>query len=152
MVIRVAQERYVIPTVSIRRSVRPGPEDSATVFNRGEVLFLQGELIPLYRLSHLYRLNASGEDPSDATVVIVEEDGRQAGLVVDEILGRQQVVIKSLGPSLQDIPGIAGGAIMPDGRVGLILDIDSLIKFAGEVRCEKPVDDFGSAECNTCAA
>jgi two-component system chemotaxis sensor kinase CheA len=67
----------------------------------------------------------------DATVVVVEDEDRQVGLVVDELVGRQQVVVKSLGQTLQDIPGISGGAIMPDGRVGLILDIGGLIEFAG---------------------
>ena len=63
-------------------------------------------------------------------VVIVEDEDRQAGLLVDELIGRQQVVIKSLGETMKDIPGISGGAIMPDGRVGLIIDVGGLVKFA----------------------
>jgi hypothetical protein len=60
------------------------------------------------------------DDPDKAIIVIVEDEERQAGLVVDQLVGRQQVVIKSLGESLKDIPGISGGAIMPDGRVGYL--------------------------------
>ena len=63
-------------------------------------------------------------------MVVVEDDGKQAGFIIDELIGRQQVVIKTLGETMQNIPGIAGGAIMPNGRVGLILDVGGLIKHA----------------------
>ena len=78
----------------------------------------------------MYHLEDATDDPAEAIIVIVEDEERQAGLVVDELIGRQQVVIKSLGESMTDIPGISGGAIMPDGRVGLIIDVGGLVKFA----------------------
>ncbi len=130
MVVRVGSETYVIPTVSIIRSVKPGKGDLSTVLNQGEILTLQGSLIPLYRMARLYNIEDAKQDPHDAVVVIVEDDERKAGLLVDELIGRQQVVIKSLGESMKDIPGISGGAIMPDGRVGLIIDVGGLVKFA----------------------
>jgi len=103
MVVRVGSESYVIPTVSIVRSIKPGPGDISTVYQRGEMLSLQGKLIPLFRLAELYHV---------------------------DVVGRQQVVIKSLGETMSEIPGISGGAILPNGRVGLILDIGGLAKFA----------------------
>jgi two-component system chemotaxis sensor kinase CheA len=130
MVVRVGSETYVIPTVSIIRSIRPGPKDLSTVLNQGEMVTLQGSLIPLYRMARLYQIEDAQHDPQDAVVVIVEDEERQAGLLVDELIGRQQVVIKSLGETMKDIPGISGGAIMPDGRVGLIIDVGGLVKFA----------------------
>ena len=75
-------------------------------------------------------------DPTQASVVVVEHEGKRFGLLIDELLGQQQIVIKSLGESMRGLEGIAGGAIMPDGRVGLILDLDSLIRFAGSVGAE----------------
>ena len=69
-------------------------------------------------------------DPTKALVVVVEDQGRRVGLVTDELLGQQQIVIKSLGETLQGISGLAGGAIMPDGKVGLILDVGGLVKIA----------------------
>ena len=81
-------------------------------------------------MDRLYHIEDAEDDPDEAIIVIVEDEARQAGLVVDELVGRQQVVIKSLGESLKDIPGISGGAIMPDGRVGLIIDVGGLVKFA----------------------
>jgi two-component system chemotaxis sensor kinase CheA len=134
MVIRVGSETYVIPTIAIIRSVRPQASDISTVFQHGEMLRLQGELIPLVRLARLYGLCGATEDPAEAIVVVVEDEGRPAGLVVDELIGRQQVVIKSLGETMQNIPGISGGAIMPDGRVGLILDVGGLLRLASSER------------------
>jgi two-component system, chemotaxis family, sensor kinase CheA len=130
MVIRVGQQRYVIPTLSVIRSVRPAPEDLSTVLGRGEMLSLQGKLIPLFRLSQLFDVEGAEQDPTHAIVVIVEDEGRQIGLLTDDLLGQQQIVIKSLGESMQGIPGLSGGAVMPDGHVGLILDVSGLAKLA----------------------
>ena len=130
MVIRVGPETYVLPTISIIRSVKPTEADVATVFGQGEMLRLQGKLIPLYRMSRIYGIGDARESLADAIVVVVEDEERQAGLVIDELVGRQQVVIKSLGETMKNIPGISGGAIMPDGRVGLILDVGGLLRFA----------------------
>jgi two-component system chemotaxis sensor kinase CheA len=130
MVVRVGSETYVIPTVSIIRSIKPRTGDLSTVLNRGEMLSLPSGLVPLYRMDRMYHLEDATDDPAEAIIVIVEDEERQAGLVVDELIGRQQVVIKSLGESMKNIPGISGGAIMPDGRVGLIIDVGGLVKFA----------------------
>lgn len=130
MSVRVGGERYIIPTLSIVSSVRPGREQLSSVLNRGELIRLQGELIPLFRLSNLFSIDSASMDPTRALVVVVEDSGRRTGLMVDELLGQQQIVIKSLGESMQGIPGISGGAVMPDGRVGLILDIGGLVDLA----------------------
>ncbi len=130
MVVRVGGERYVIPTVSIIRSIKPDPKDLSTVLNQGEMLSLQGELIPLFRLADLFDIKGAQDDPNQGLVVVIEDNGRKAGLLVDELVGRQQIVIKTLGEAMRDIPGISGGAIMPDGRVGLILDVDGLVRLA----------------------
>jgi two-component system chemotaxis sensor kinase CheA len=130
MVVRVGAERYIIPTLSITMNIRPEPKDLTTVLNRGEVLSLQGNLIPLFRLSNLFDIGDAERDPTQSVVVVVEDDNRQTGLMVDELLGQQQIVIKGLGKAMQDIPGISGGAIMPNGQVGLILDVGGLVKLA----------------------
>ncbi len=132
MVVRVGGERYIIPTLSIVMSIRPEPETLSTVINRGEMLSLQGRLLPLFRLGKLFNLRDAIDEVQEAIVVVIEDEGRQTGLLVDEILGQQQIVIKSLGTTLQGIPGIAGGAIMPDGHVGLILDVSGLVRLAAE--------------------
>ena len=128
MVIRVANESYVLPTESIVRSIKPEPKDISTVFNEGKVLSIQGKLIPLFRLSRLYDIALEEDTNDQALVVIIEDDTTRAGIIIDELVGRQQVVVKSLGETMKGIPGISGGAIMPNGRVGLIVDVGGLIR------------------------
>ncbi|OQY55930.1 MAG: hypothetical protein B6245_19045 [Desulfobacteraceae bacterium 4572_88] len=130
MVVRVGSEKYVMPTVSIVRSVRPKAEDLSSVLRQGEMLSLRGRLIPVFRLSGLFGIRDAEQDPTQAIVMVVEDDGRQAGVLVDELIGSQQIVIKTLGETMRNIPGISGSAIMPDGRVGLILDVGGLVGLA----------------------
>lgn len=132
MVVRVGSERFIIPTLSIIISLRPSEKEINTIVGKGEVLSFHGKLINLYRLNRLFNIPNSVENYTDGTVVIVEAGNTQIGLLIDEILGQQQIVIKSLGEALKGVPGIAGGAIMPDGKVGLILDIAGLLKVAEE--------------------
>ena len=132
MVVRVGAERYIIPTLSIIISLRPTEKEINTVVGKGEVLSFHGKLINLYRLNRLFNIPNAVENYTDGTVVVVEAGNTQIGLLVDEILGQQQIVIKSLGEVLKGVPGIAGGAIMPDGKVGLILDIAGILKVAEE--------------------
>lgn len=130
MVARVAEETYVIPMLSIVTSIKPDPNEFSTVLNRGKMLSLQGKLIPLFRLADLFQIEGSAKNQDEELVVVIEDDKSQAGLVIDELIGRQQVVIKSLGETMHDVPGISGSAIMPNGRVGLILDAGGIMKFA----------------------
>lgn len=131
MVCRVGEERYILPVLSIQRSVRPAAGDISTVQGgRGLLLSTAEELLPIVALHDLLAVDGAQPDPTEAVVVIVDEGGVRAGLLVDELLGQQQTVIKPLGDGLGDQPGIAGGAIMPDGRVGLILDAAGLVRIA----------------------
>jgi two-component system chemotaxis sensor kinase CheA len=134
MVIRVGQERYIVPTLSIVTSLRPEPASICTVLKRGEMLSFQDELIPLVRVHEIFDIPHGDRDDRNIIVVIIENEGRKTGLVIDELIGQQQIVIKSLGESLRGMPGITGGAIMPDGRVGLILDVGGLVKLSHAAR------------------
>jgi two-component system chemotaxis sensor kinase CheA len=137
MTIRVGPENYVIPTLSIVTSLKPEPEEISTVLYHGEMLSLQGKLIPLFRLGDLFHVEGAGKKKNIELVVVVEDDGKMAGLIIDELIGRQQVVIKTLGETMRDILGIAGGAIMPNGRVGLIIDVGGVVKLANRPDGEK---------------
>ena len=128
MVIRAGRERYVVPTLSITRLVRPGPGQRATLMDREEMLSLQDELVPLFRLGHLLEVSETADDAGSQVAVVVEDGGRRAALMADEVLGQQQIVIKSLGMDLEGVPGISGGVILPDGQVGLILDVNGLLE------------------------
>ena len=131
MALRVNQEAYIIPTGSIVRSIKPGPEAVSTVLQKGEMVSLRGELIPLFRLHELFAIEMDEDKQDKQLIVVVEDDNkRQAGLIIDELIGRQQIVIKPLGDAMRDIPGISGGAIMPNGQVGLILDVGGIMQLA----------------------
>jgi two-component system chemotaxis sensor kinase CheA len=138
MVLGVGGERYIIPTLSIRMSLRPLPKDISTVLGQGEMLRLQGRLLPLFRLSSLFNIPNAVQNITEALVVVVEDEGRQAGLVADVLLGHQQIVIKTLGEGMRGLPGISGGAIMPDGEVGLIMDVGGLVHLAQAGRNGNP--------------
>ncbi|MCF8143213.1 MAG: chemotaxis protein CheA [Deltaproteobacteria bacterium] len=131
MVVRVGNETYIIPTVSIVRSVKPQENELSTVLNRGEMLSLQGHLLPLIQLGRLFHVEGlSGQNDNKLVVVVEDDNKKRAGLVIDDLVGRQQIVIKTLGEGMKNIPGISGGAIMPNGQVGLILDVGGVVKIA----------------------
>jgi two-component system, chemotaxis family, sensor kinase CheA len=130
MVVRVGDETYIIPTVSIVRSVKPQKGELTTVLNRGEMLSLQGRLLPLIQLGRLFQSDGLDEEKDKLVVVVEDDNKKQAGLVIDDLVGRQQIVIKTLGEGMKNIPGISGGAIMPNGQVGLILDVGGVVKVA----------------------
>ena len=91
---------------------------------------VRDSLLPLVSLGELFGMPHRAPIPCQATVVVVEDDGAQVGLVVDELLGKQEVVIKSLGESFASVRGVAGGAILGDGRIGLILDAHGIVALA----------------------
>jgi two-component system, chemotaxis family, sensor kinase CheA len=134
MMVGVGEERYIIPTLSIVRSLRPVKEDFSTVQGRGEMYSLDGQMIPTFYLHRLFGAETTKENLEDGLLVVVENDGLFTGLVVDELYGQHQIVIKTLGKLLQGIPGISGSTIMTDGRVALILDIAGLVKLANRER------------------
>ena len=126
MVLRLSNQRFIVPTLSIVRMIRPEESNLSRIFDRQELLELGDRQVPLYRLDQMFHIADAVADPCQASVVVVEHDNRQVAFAVDELLGQQQIVIKPLGSMLQKYPGFSGGAIMPDGRVGLILDVPSL--------------------------
>ncbi len=133
MLVRVGQDRYVIPALSIIESFRPSREQYATVSGRGEMILTRGKLNPLVRLDKFFNCSFDAHDPWQALVVTVEYDGKHMCLLLDELLGKEEVVIKSMGQYMQNVRGIAGGAIMGDGKVGLILDMAGIWQLANSV-------------------
>ena len=127
MLVQVGAERYVIPTTSIFMSFRPERDALSSVAGRGEMVRLRNEVMPLFRLHRLFNIPGAQVDPCEALVVVVAVGTHRIALLVDALLGQQQVVAKSLGEGVGKVEGVSGGAILGDGRVGLILDIAELI-------------------------
>ncbi len=134
MIVRLHSQRYIVPTLSVLESMMAVDKRIDTIAGRGEVVDVRGQLIRLIRLADIFGLNGkNGSNGHEGVVMIVEDMlGKTVALLVDEILGRQQVVIKNLGKGVGDVPGVSGGAIMGDGSVNLILDVGGIVRVAGE--------------------
>jgi two-component system chemotaxis sensor kinase CheA len=130
MMVKVGEEVYVIPTMAIRQALRPAKDHYNCVVNKGETIKVMGQLLPLVRLYDLFGIEPVKKDPWDSIVVVVEGENRTKCLLVDEIIGKAEVVIKSLGAGLKHIKGVSGGAILGDGRIGLILDPEGVFELS----------------------
>jgi len=130
MLVRVGSERYIVPTINIHLSFRPSRAALSTVAGKGEMVMLRDDVMPLVRLHRIFGVHGAIEDPTMALLMVVGDGAQRTALLVDELLGQQQVVAKSLGNGLGRIPAISGGAILGDGRVGLILDVNELLSLA----------------------
>jgi two-component system, chemotaxis family, sensor kinase CheA len=128
LVIVVGEHRYIIPIFSVREMFRPTQEMLFTVQGREEMILMRGELLPLVRLHRRFAIEPRTTDPCAGLLVVAESGGKQFCLFVDELIGRQEIVIKSLGDTFQDCTGLAGCAILGDGRVGLILDMPGIFQ------------------------
>ncbi len=130
LVVRVGDDRFILPSTSVQMALRPARESVSTIQGRGEVLDLRGRLLPLHRLHRRFGIPAQAEQPADGIVVILEHAGRVSALLVDEMVSKQEVVIKNLGAFMRNLPGVAGGAILGDGSIALILDPGTLLQAA----------------------
>lgn len=126
--LRVGEEQYILPLTAIIESVQVTRDNVRTVAGQGEVVSFRGEYLPVIRLHELF--NAPSSEPGQELLVVVEGDNRRAGLVIDELLGQQQVVIKSLEANFRRMPGMSGATILGDGNVALILDVPGVIRLA----------------------
>jgi two-component system chemotaxis sensor kinase CheA len=132
ILLAVGPDRFVIPTFAVQESFRPSPQQVQTM--QGQVCMVQvrDRLFPLLHLGEVFNISTARQRISEGTVVICHDSGRSVALAVDELLGKQEVVIKSLGEMFKNIRGIAGGAILGDGRIGLILDTGGLLSLVGK--------------------
>ncbi len=127
--IAVGEENYIVPLTAIVESLQMRTAAVSHVVGRGEVLTFRGEYLPVLRLQKHFGTRSTQEsDASDGLIMVVEGDGRRVGLCVDELLGQQQVVVKTLEANYGHIEGIAGATILGDGSVALILDVASLTR------------------------
>ena len=126
LVVGVGNQRYIVPIFAIREMLKPAEEAISTVQGTHEMAQVRGALLPVIRLHQRFHVTPRFEKPWEGLLIVSESGGRQFCLMVDELIGKQEVVIKSLGETMRNIAGVAGGAILGDGRVGLILDLEGL--------------------------
>jgi two-component system chemotaxis sensor kinase CheA len=128
--VRVGNEIYLIPLISIVESIKIKNDMVNMVAGRGEVIRLREEYLQVLRLYNVFDAQPTFTNLEEGLLVVVEGEGLKAGLFVDELLGQQQIVIKSLEANFKRIEGVSGATILGDGTVSLILDIPGLIKRA----------------------
>jgi len=127
MIVRVGAERFIVPTAQIRRCFRPEPSEVFTAQGKGEMVQTAGEVLPVVRLHRALVVHGAQEGVVDGILMVVGDGNNRTAFLVDELLGQQQVVAKPLGDAIGRVRGLTGGAILGDGRVGLILDVDELV-------------------------
>jgi two-component system chemotaxis sensor kinase CheA len=130
MTVRVGEDNYIIPLITVTESIRPKPNDLQRIVGKGEVVNLRGEWVPLVRLYEVFNITPEYTDPAQALLVIVEAENRRVAVLVDELTGQQQVVIKTLEQNYRKVEAISGATILGDGQVALILDVPGLAKLA----------------------
>ena len=130
MIVKVGPERFILPMTAIRQVMRPGESSYTNIADKGEVMNAMGQLYPLVRLYELFGIEPERRNPWEAIVVVVDGGERSKCLLVDQIIGKAEVVIKGLGEGLKELRGISGGAILGDGQIGLILDPEGLFELS----------------------
>lgn len=131
--VAVGDESYIVPLTTIVESLQMRTASVSEVVGHGEVLSFRGEYLPVVRLQQIFKSStARKRDCEQGLIMVVEGDGRRVGLCVDELLGQQQVVVKTLEANYGHVEGIAGATILGDGSVALILDVASLTRSVSE--------------------
>ena len=128
MSVAVGNEIFIIPLTYIVESLQPAQEDIKTISGSGRVVRVRGEYLPLTPLHTIFKIDAKALEPHQGIIVIIESDGDKIALLVDELVGQHQVVIKSLEGNYRKVPDVSGATIMGDGRVALILDVGALVR------------------------
>ncbi len=130
MIVKVGGEKYIMPTSAIRQLLRPDETSCSSVAQRAEMINVRGRLLPLVRLHELFGVASERKKPWETILMVVDSDSRSKCFMVDEILGKEEVVIKGLGEGLKATRGVSGGAILGDGNIGLILDPEGLFELS----------------------
>jgi len=134
-IVKVGEERYIIPTLSVRESFRPQPGMVTEIQNKAEVVNVRGKIIPLLRLDQVFGLTTLKKDVTEGIVVVVEAGADTRCLLVDALLHKQEVVIKNLNDMMVHKNRLlAGAAILGDGLVGLILDVNALVHLEAQMQ------------------
>ena len=117
MIIQIGAERYIVPTIALKESLKLSKEAYFTVQGKGELVKVRDTLMPLVRLHAFFNEEPKYRNPWEALLLVVTEGQKSYCLLADGIVGRQEVVIKSLGGLFKQLPGISGGAILGDGKI-----------------------------------
>ncbi len=125
--VRVGSETYVISLLAIVETIQVRKDQLSTIAGRTELFRLREEYIPVIKLHEMFDVSGGRQATEDGLLVVVEADGKRVGLLVNDLLAQQQVVVKSLEKNFRQVRGLAGATILGDGTVALIIDVPGLI-------------------------
>jgi two-component system chemotaxis sensor kinase CheA len=128
MSVRVSDEVYILPLASVIESFQIKPADINTLGQHTRVVKVREEFMPVVELEQVFSVPRFEHGAASPIMVVVEAEGQRAALMVDELLGQQQVVIKNLESNYRKVPNVSGATILGDGKVALILDTSSLVR------------------------
>jgi two-component system chemotaxis sensor kinase CheA len=128
MIVSVGDEQYIVPLEFVAEAFKPGPNDIRTIVNQASLVAVRGEQLPIVRLEDVVGLKRREGEVAEPLCLVVEVDSRRAALLVDSLIGQQQLVVKSLETNMHAVPGVAGATILGDGRVALILDVTAITR------------------------
>ena len=136
MSVKVGEEVYILPLGYVIESLQPMAADVKEIAGQGQVVKIREEYLPLIPLYQIFAIEPGFTDPSQGIVVILEADGKKAALLVDGLVGQQQVVVKNLESNFRKVAGISGATILGDGGVSLILDVSALLRSSRQLNTE----------------
>jgi len=128
MIVGVGEEQYIVPLEFVAEAIMPGANEIKTIVNQASLVAVRGEHLPIINLSEVVQLPSAPMKRDQQLCLVVEIDNRRAALLVDQLIGQQQLVVKSLDANLHSVPGVAGATILGDGRVALILDVNAITR------------------------
>lgn len=128
MSIRTGDEIYILPLGHVVESLQPVESDIKEITGQGKVIKVRGDYLSLMSLAEIFHIEPRATTPSEGIVVILEADGNRAALLVDELVGQQQVVVKNLETNYRKVPNVSGATIMGDGEVALIVDVSGMLR------------------------
>jgi len=127
MVVKIGRHRYIIPINSIKETLQPGIDQITRTPDKREIVRIRSEFLPVIRLHELYKVQPACTNLTNGILIVVESSERRCCLFVDEVVGQQQIVIKGLSGYLGHVKSISGCAILSDGDISMILDVNDLI-------------------------
>jgi two-component system chemotaxis sensor kinase CheA len=136
MSVKVGDEIYILPLGYVVESLQPDENDIKEISGQGRVLKARGEYLPLIPLYQVFGIEPRFTKPSEGLVVILESEGKKAALLIDDLVGQQQVVVKNLESNYRKVAGISGATILGDGGVSLIIDVAALLRSSRQLNDE----------------
>jgi two-component system chemotaxis sensor kinase CheA len=130
LVVAVGRERYIVPIFNVKEMLRPPAGMVSTIEGASEIALIRDRILPVVRLHQRFGIEPDSKEAESSLLIIAESQEKEFCLMVDRLIGKQEVVIKNLGTSLKNVPGVAGGAILGDGKVALILEMTALFQSA----------------------